>query len=67
MPLAISFFLPFYLFLLFIYLVLVALGLCCCVRAFSSCEWGLLFVVVRGRLMVVAFLVERRLWVHGPQ
>jgi len=67
MPLAISSFLPFYLFLLFIYLVLVALGLCCCVRAFPSCDWGLLFAVVPGLLMAVAFLVERRLWVHGPQ
>ena len=32
-----------------------ALGLCCGVRAFSSCsEWGLLFVAVRGLLIAVA-------------
>ena len=42
----------------FIYLFLAALGLCCCVRAFSSCsERGLLFVVVCGLLTVVASLV----------
>ena len=42
-----------YLFIyLFIYLA--ALGLCCCLRAFSSCsEWGLLFAVVCGPLIVV--------------
>ena len=35
-----------------------ALGLRCCVRAFSSCgEQGLLFVAVRGLLIVVASLV----------
>ena len=34
------------------------LGLRCCAQAFSSCgERGLLFVVVRGLLIVVAFLV----------
>ena len=40
-----------------------ALGLCCCMRAFSSCgEWGLLFVAVRGFLITVASLVvEHRL------
>ena len=39
----------------FIYLILAALGLCCCARAFSSCrEWGPLFVAVRGLLTVVA-------------
>ena len=45
------------------YLVLTALGLCCCTRAFSSCgERGLLFVAVRGLLIVVASLVaEHRL------
>ena len=39
------------------------LGLCCCVRAFSSYgEWGLLFVVVRGLLIAAASLVaEHRL------
>ena len=47
---------------LFIYLFLAALGLCCCVQAFSSCsEWGLLFVVVRGLLIVVASFVAE----HG--
>ena len=38
-----------------------ALGLRCCVRAFSSCEGGLLFVAVRGLLIVVASLVAE----HG--
>ena len=34
---------------------LVALGLCCCTRAFPSCgEQGLLFAVVRRLLAVVA-------------
>ena len=34
------------------------LGLHCCVQAFSSCgEQGLLFVAVRGLLIVVASLV----------
>ena len=49
--------------LLFIYLFLAALGLCCCVQVFSSCgEWGLLFVVVHGLLIAVASLVaEHRL------
>ena len=39
-------------------------GSSCCVPAFSSCgEPGLLFVVVSGLLVVVAFLVaEHRLW-----
>ena len=40
---------------LFIYLLLAVLGLCCCARAFSSCgERGLLFIVERGLLIVVA-------------
>ena len=44
----------FYLFL-FIYLFLAALGLRCCVRAFSSCgERGLLFIAVSGLLIAVA-------------
>ena len=39
----------------FIYLFLAALGLRCCLRAFSSCsERGLLFVAVRGLLIAVA-------------
>ena len=42
-------------FIYFIYLFLAVLGLCCCVRAFSSCgEQGLLFVAVRGLLIAVA-------------
>ena len=46
------------LFFFFIYLFLAALGLCCCVRVFSSCdERGLLFIAVRGLLIVVASLV----------
>ena len=47
----------------FIYLFLAALGLHCCAWAFSSCgERGLLFIVVRGLLIVVASLVaEHRL------
>ena len=41
-----------------IYLFLAALGLCCCMQAFSSCgEQGLLLVVVRGLLIAVASLV----------
>ena len=45
------------------YLFLAALGLHCCVRAFSTwSEWGLLFVVVCGLLIAVASLVaEHRL------
>ena len=43
---------------LFVCLFMAALGLCCCVWAFSSCgEQGLLFVVVRGLLIAVASLV----------
>ena len=39
-----------------------ALGLRCCVQAFSSCgEWGLLFIVVCDLLIVVASLVAE----HG--
>ena len=39
-----------------------ALALCCCVRAFFSCsKRGLLFVAVRGLLIVVASLVAE----HG--
>ena len=45
-----------------IYLFLAALGLRCCVQAFSSCgEQGLLFVAVHGLLIVVASLVAE----HG--
>ena len=43
---------------LFIYLFMAALGLHCCVRAFSSCsEWELLIIAVRRLLTVVASLV----------
>ena len=52
----------FFFFYEFIYLFLAALGLRCCVRAFSSCgERGLLFVAVRGLLIAVASLVAE----HG--
>ena len=45
-------------FIYFIYLFLAALGLCCCVWAFSSCgERGLLFIVVCVLLIAVASLV----------
>ena len=53
-------------FLNLIYLILInlflpALGLRCCVQAFSSCgERGLLFVAVRGLLIAVASLVAER-------
>ena len=44
--------------LLYLFLFLAALGLCCCTRAFSGFgKWGLLFVVVHGLLIVVASLV----------
>ena len=43
----------FFFFILF-YIFLAALGLRCCARAFSSGERGLLFIVVRGLLIVVA-------------
>ena len=50
-------------FKIFIYLFLAAFGLHCCVQAFSSSgEQGLLFVAVRGLLIVLASLVaEHRL------
>ena len=41
--------------------VLAALGFCCCARAFSSCEWELLLVVLCGLLIAVASLVAE----HG--
>ena len=48
----------FFKFIYFTYLFLAALGLCCCMQAFSSCgEWGLLFIAVRGLLVAVASLV----------
>ena len=40
-----------------------ALGLCCCMQAFSSCgKGGLLFVAVHGLLIAVASLDAE----HGP-
>ena len=46
--------------ILFIYYLLAALGLRCCVQAFSSCgEQGLLFVAVCGLLIAVASLCCR--------
>ena len=56
-------------FIYFIYLFLAALGLHCCVRAFSSCsEWGPLSVEVHGPLIAVASLVaEHRLQVRRLQ
>ena len=49
---------------LLIYLLMAALGLCCCTRAFSSCgERGLLFVAVRELLVEVASLAAE----HGLQ
>ena len=54
----VNFFFFLNIFYLFIYLFLAALGLRCCVRAFSSCsEWGLLFIAVCGLLIAVASLV----------
>ena len=49
--------------------IVVALGLHCCARAFSSCgERGLLFVVLHGLLIVVASLVvEHGLYTRGLQ
>ena len=54
-------------FFFLIYLCLAALGLHCCLWAFSSCgEWGLLFVAVHKPLIVVASLVvENGLYAHG--
>ena len=42
------------------------LGLCFCVRAFSSCgKWGPLFIAVHGPLTIAASLVaEHRLQTH---
>ena len=51
------------LFFRFIYLFLAVLGLCFCMRAFSSCgKWGPLFIAVHGPLTIAASLVaEHRL------
>ena len=44
-----------------IIIILAALGLHCCTQAFSSCSvQGLLFVAMRGLLIVVASLVAER-------
>ena len=53
----------FFFLIYFIYLYLAVLGLRCSTWVFFSCgEWGLLFVAVRGLLIVVASLVvEHRL------
>ena len=59
-----GFYLFIYLFNLFFifYLILAALGLRCCVQAFSSCgELGLFFVVVCELLIAVASVVAE----HG--
>ena len=54
---------------LFFNLFLAVLGLRCCTWAFSSCsERGLLFIAMRGLLIVVASLAaEHGLWAHGLQ
>ena len=48
---------------------LAMLGLPCCVWAFSTCgEWELIFIAVRGLLIMLASLVaEHGLYVHGLQ
>ena len=51
----------------FICLFLAALVLCCCARAFSSCEQWLLFIAVCGLLTAVASLAEHRLEAHQLQ
>ena len=58
-----------FLFIYFVYLFLAALGLHCCVWAFSSCgEWGLLFVAVCRLLIEMAsIVVDHRLCVCGLQ
>ena len=54
----------FFFIIIIIYLFLAALGLHCCLRAFSSCgERGLLFVAVHGLLIAVVSLVTE----HGLQ
>ena len=55
-------FFTFYKFIYLIYLFLAALGLCCCVRAFSSCgERGPLFIALHRLLIAVASLAAE----HG--
>ena len=56
------YFFIYYKFIYFINLYLAVLGLCHCVRAFSSCgEQGLLFIAVHRLLVAVASLVAE----HG--
>ena len=59
------FFLKFF-FLTFIYF-LAALGLCCCEWAFSCGERELLFVVVRGLLIVASLVAKHGLQLRGFQ
>ena len=67
MPFYLKIFFNFY--ILFIYLFLAALSLCCCAQVLSSCgEWGLLFVVVCGLLIAVASCCRARapgVWAPG--
>ena len=51
------------------FIVLAALGLRCCTRAFFSCsKWELLFIVMHGLLIEVASLVAKhRLKAQGLQ
>ena len=52
----------FLIYLFYLFLFLAVLGLRCCARAFSSCsEWGLLFVAVRGLIVVASLVVEHGL------
>ena len=52
----------YYLKLLFIYLLLAALGFCRYVWAFSSCcEWGVLFAAVRGLIAVASLIAKNGL------
>ena len=49
----------FFFFFNFIFLFLAALGLRCCMRAFSVCgEWGLLFVALCGFLIAWLLLLR---------
>ena len=54
--------------LVFYFIYFWLLGLCWYARALSSCgEHELLFVVVRGLLILVASLAVHRFWAHGLQ
>ena len=44
------------------YLVLAALGLCCCTQAFSSCGKQRLSLVVVCRLLIVVAFLDVALW-----